>query len=112
MSSTATVPCIFEVERNLVSLVWISSFLGALLAGFTNINITDRLGFGFVSPNTCFLDAGHSLLVLKAAPMGAVLQSVSYALLASGWPFGFFLAAFALNGYGLTVQVSASSYIV
>lgn len=44
--------------------------------------------------------------------MGAVLQSVSYALLASGWPFGFFLAAFALNGYGLTVQVSASSYIV
>ena len=42
--------------------------------------------------------------------MGAVLQSISYGLLATGWPFGVFLAAFALNGFGMTVQVSALFY--
>ncbi|CAD6571058.1 MAG: hypothetical protein TREMPRED_000149 [Tremellales sp. Tagirdzhanova-0007] len=79
----------YGVNYTILSLIWMTNFFGGLIAGFTNVFITDRFGFGWT---------------FKAAPMGALLQSISYGLLALGWPFGVFLGAFGLNGFGLTMQ--------
>lgn len=34
-----------------VSLIWVTSFFGSLIAGISGVYLTDRLGFGLVSPS-------------------------------------------------------------
>ena len=46
------------------------------------------------------------LLFAQAAPFGSAMQGVGYVLMASGGPFGLFVAAYVINGFGLGLQVS------
>lgn len=74
---------------SLVSVIWIMNFVGFMIAGLTNVLITDRFGFGI------------------AAPFGSSMQAVAYALICWGCPYPLFLIAYIFNGFGLGLQVSA-----
>ncbi|KIR36392.1 hypothetical protein I310_00521 [Cryptococcus deuterogattii CA1014] len=71
---------------SLVSVIWIMNFVGFMIAGLTNVLITDRFGFGI------------------AAPFGSSMQAVAYALICWGCPYPLFLIAYIFNGFGLGLQ--------
>jgi MFS family permease len=69
-----------------VSLIYATSFAGSLIAGLFNVWITDRIGFGL------------------ATPLGAIFTMVSYMLMGTGAHYALFLVAFALTGFGMSLQ--------
>ncbi|OXG26170.1 hypothetical protein C367_02932 [Cryptococcus neoformans Ze90-1] len=76
----------YNIDYLVISVIWIMNFVGFMIAGLTNVFITDRFGFGI------------------AAPFGASLQAVAYALICWGCPYPLFLIAYIFNGFGLGLQ--------
>ncbi|XAO21781.1 hypothetical protein I312_100537 [Cryptococcus bacillisporus CA1280] len=76
----------YNVDYLVISVIWIMNFVGFMIAGLTNVLITDRFGFGI------------------AAPFGSSMQAVAYALICWGCPYPLFLIAYIFNGFGLGLQ--------
>ncbi|TXT04779.1 hypothetical protein VHUM_04047 [Vanrija humicola] len=76
----------YNINYLIMSLVYLTMFVGAMTGGLSNIWITDRIGFGLI------------------CPLGALSQSIAYMLMGTGGPYGLFLVAFVFNGFGLAVQ--------
>lgn len=69
-----------------VSLIYTTSFAGSMFGALINMWITDRIGFGLVTP------------------LGALSTVICFLLAGTGAPFGVFLVAFFFNGFGLSIQ--------
>lgn len=69
-----------------VSLIYTTSFAGSMCGALLNMWLTDRIGFGLVTP------------------IGALSTALCFLLAGTGAPFGVFLAAFFFNGFGLSIQ--------
>lgn len=74
-----------------VSLIYTTSFAGSLFGALINMWITDRIGFGLVTP------------------IGALSTAIAFMLAGTGAPFGVFLVAFLFNGFGLSIQVRGAT---
>lgn len=70
----------FNVSYTLISLMFVSSCVGAILAGVSNNRLTDRLGMG------------------RMITIGAMLQSVVYAAVIAPPPFAVLPAGCCLVG--------------
>ncbi|WVW78708.1 hypothetical protein I302_100668 [Kwoniella bestiolae CBS 10118] len=71
---------------SVVSTIWLANFAGFMIAGLSNVYISDTFGFGI------------------AAPFGAVMQGLAYTLICWGSPFPLFVIAYIFNGFGLGLQ--------
>ncbi|WVQ81603.1 hypothetical protein IAT38_003727 [Cryptococcus sp. DSM 104549] len=76
----------YSVNFLVISILWVTNFIGFLIAGLSNVWISDHFGFGI------------------AAPFGATVQAIAYSLMCWGGPFPLFLIAFILNGFGVGLQ--------
>lgn len=76
----------YHINYLVISIIWVFNMLGFLLAGLTNVFLTDRLGFGIV------------------APLGSMCQVLGYIFMCWGPPYPLFCFAFVCNGYGLGLQ--------
>lgn len=72
-------------------------FIGSLIAGLSNVFLTDRLGFGLVC-----LSAQVSLT--QITPLGALATVLCYLLAGTGGPYPLFLFGYVFNGFGLGIQ--------
>ncbi|KAL1409914.1 hypothetical protein Q8F55_003913 [Vanrija albida] len=76
----------YNINYLVISIIWVFNMLGFLLAGLTNVFLTDRFGFGIV------------------APFGAMCQVLGYIFMCWGPPYPLFCFAFVCSGYGLGLQ--------
>ncbi|KZS91216.1 MFS general substrate transporter [Sistotremastrum niveocremeum HHB9708] len=76
---------VYGVDFAIVSLLFLSNAIGFFLGGLTNMKIADKIGFG------------------RTSLLGASIQVVGYAILASAPPFPLFAIGFAIVGWGLAV---------
>ncbi|CAE6402594.1 unnamed protein product [Rhizoctonia solani] len=84
----------YQVGFVVVSMLFVSSYVGYMSAAVLNIHLTDRLGFG------------------KVILFGGVLQVLAYSLLSPNPPFPAFCLAYCANGFGLALQsAQANSFI-
>lgn len=81
-----TVPGRLPEALTAVSLIYTTNFAGCMIGAVLNIWLTDRLGFGLVTP------------------LAALSQAIAFLLAGTGAPFGVFLVAFLFNGFGLSIQ--------
>ncbi|KAI5890642.1 MFS general substrate transporter [Schizophyllum commune H4-8] len=77
-----------------VSMIFISYAAGYIVGGFSNVYLSDKLGFG----KTMFL--------------GSVLQSIAYIMQIPAPVFPVFAVAFFFAGFGLSLQNAGSSSFV
>lgn len=75
-----------QINYLIMSLIYTTAFVGSIIAGLTNVWITDRIGFGL------------------ACPLGALAHVISYLLCGTGAPYAVFLVGYAFNGFGLSLQ--------
>ncbi|BEI86825.1 hypothetical protein CcaverHIS002_0701710 [Cutaneotrichosporon cavernicola] len=68
-----------------MSLIYTTAFVGSIIAGLSNVWITDRIGFGL------------------ACVLGALAYVISYLLCGTGAPYAVFLVGYAFNGFGLSL---------
>ncbi|WVR04454.1 hypothetical protein IAU60_001457 [Kwoniella sp. DSM 27419] len=76
----------YHVNYLVIATIWLANFAGFMVAGVTNVHISDHFGFGI------------------AAPFGASMQALAYCLLLWGPPFPLFVIAYVFNGFGLGLQ--------
>ncbi|KAI0694037.1 major facilitator superfamily domain-containing protein [Cytidiella melzeri] len=76
----------YNVSYAVVSLIFMSNFVGFMIGALANVYIVDEFGFG------------------KAMVLGATIQLVGYAIQSAAPPYPVFLIAFAVNGIGLALQ--------
>lgn len=69
-------------------------FVGSLIAGLSNVYLTDRLGFGLVTP------------------LGALATVLCYLLAGTGGPYPLFLVGYVFNGFGLGIQDAQVNNVV
>ncbi|KAG9126758.1 hypothetical protein FRC07_002093 [Ceratobasidium sp. 392] len=81
-----TIQAYYHVNFTVVSMLFVSNFVGFMSAAVANVFMTDRFGFG------------------KVILLGGVLQVVAYCLLSPGLPFPVMCIAYALNGFGISLQ--------
>jgi len=72
----------WNVGFAIVSLLYVSSFVGFIVAGLLNVWLADKFGFG------------------KIVVMGSCCQLIAAILESTGPPFPVFALAFAFNGFG------------
>ncbi|KDQ09340.1 hypothetical protein BOTBODRAFT_37098 [Botryobasidium botryosum FD-172 SS1] len=84
----------YGVGFAVVSLVFISTCCGSILAAFMNVHLSDRFGFG------------------KIIVFASFLQLAGYAIQSATPPFPVFVIAFALNGFGFGILDSQSNGFV
>ena len=77
---------------------------GYVIAASVNLRMLHKLGFGTVS-GWCSVSLALRLNILKTLVLGAVLQTVAYAVQASAPPFPVFAAVYLLAGFGVSLQV-------
>lgn len=70
----------------IMSLLFIMMFVGSLISGLTNVWLTDRIGFGLVTPLAAFATA------------------VAYLIAGTGPPYPLFLIGYIFNGFGMGIQ--------
>lgn len=106
----------YAVSYTIVSLMFVVTFVGVVMAAVSNVFVTDRFGFGKARP-------GHSTALLKAAKpdlhalqqvitLGAFLQAVSYAMQAPAPPLAVFLLSYIPGGIGLGLQDAQANTFV
>lgn len=86
-SATSSVRIESRLPLTPVSLIYTTGFAGSIFGALINIWLTDRIGFGLVTP------------------LAALSNAIAFMLAGTGAPFGVFLTAFAFNGFGLSIQV-------
>ncbi|KAI4517043.1 MFS general substrate transporter [Schizophyllum commune Loenen D] len=86
-----------------VSMIFISYAAGYIVGGFSNVYLSDKLGFG-KSIQRRFLTPMHS--------PGSVLQSIAYIMQIPAPVFPVFAVAFFFAGFGLSLQNAGSSSFV
>ncbi|KAI0767106.1 MFS general substrate transporter [Fomes fomentarius] len=85
---------VYHIGFAIVSLIFVLNFLGFALAATLNVFLTDRFGFG------------------KVVFIGALAQIIGYALVAPAPPFPVFVIGQFFNGFGISLQLSASNSFV
>ncbi|KAM5543017.1 hypothetical protein V8D89_003401 [Ganoderma adspersum] len=85
---------VYHISFTIVSLIFVLNFLGFMLAAALNVYLTDRFGFG------------------KLVVLAATSQAVGYVLAAPAPPFPIFLLGYLFNGFGISLQLSASNSFV
>ncbi|KAI1791193.1 MFS general substrate transporter [Ganoderma leucocontextum] len=88
------IQAVYHISFTVVSLIFVLNFLGFMLAAALNIYLTDRFGFG------------------KVVVLAATSQAFGYVLAAPAPPFPVFLLSYLLNGFGISLQLSASNSFV
>ncbi|KAJ3530014.1 hypothetical protein NM688_g7772 [Phlebia brevispora] len=84
----------YHVDYAVVSLIFIFNCVGFITAAIANVHLTDRFGFG------------------RVMVIGAVAQTIGYALEAPAPPFPVFVLGYAVNGFGLALQdAGANGYV-
>ncbi|KAH7343201.1 major facilitator superfamily domain-containing protein [Rhizoctonia solani] len=81
-----TIQNYYQVGFVVVSMLFVSSFVGFISAAVLNIHLSDRLGFG------------------KVILSGGVLQVLAYSVLSPAPPFPVLCIAYFLNGFGRALQ--------
>ncbi|KAG8745383.1 hypothetical protein FRC10_008242 [Ceratobasidium sp. 414] len=81
-----TIQAFYHVNFTVVSMLFVSNFVGFMSAAVANVFMTDRFGFG------------------KVILLGGLLQVVAYCLLAPALPFPVMCIAYAINGFGIALQ--------
>ncbi|BEI90929.1 uncharacterized protein CcaverHIS019_0309990 [Cutaneotrichosporon cavernicola] len=76
----------YDINYLKMSILFIMVFVGSLIAGLTNVWITDRIGFGLVTP------------------LAAVSTGVAYLIAGTGAPYPVFLIGYIFNGFGMGIQ--------
>ncbi|KAH9939471.1 MFS general substrate transporter [Amylocystis lapponica] len=85
---------VYHVGFFVVSVIFICNCVGFVLAAAANVALTDRFGFGTVMV------------------IGSMAQVVGYSLAAPALPFPVFCIAYAINGFGLSLQdAGANGYV-
>lgn len=99
-------------------MTYICNFVGFVLAAFFNVYITDRLGFGVVSPLTnppvitADLISISPLTSHQVITIGSGFQTIAYALQSWAPPFGLFCFSYFLAGIGIGLQdAQANAFI-
>jgi MFS family permease len=87
-----------------------------MIAGSTNVFITDRVGLGIVSLKRSALDlvrsSSNAACSSKATPFGASMQGIGYVLACWGPPFPLFVIAYIFNGFGLGLLDAQANSLV
>ncbi|KAG8690196.1 hypothetical protein FRC09_012094 [Ceratobasidium sp. 395] len=81
-----TIQAYYHINFTVVSMLFVSNFVGFMSAAVANVFMTDRFGFG------------------KVILLGGLLQVVAYCLLSPALPFPVMCIAYALNGFGIALQ--------
>lgn len=81
-----TIQSFYHVNFTVVSMLFISNFVGFMSAAVANVFLNDQFGFG------------------KVILLGGLLQVVAYCLLAPALPFPVMCIAYAINGFGIALQ--------
>lgn len=84
----------YGINYLIMSLLFIMMFVGSLIAGLTNVWLTDRLGFGLVTP------------------LGAMGTVICYLFAGTGGPYPLFLIGYVFNGFGLGLQDAQVNNVV
>ncbi|TFK38015.1 major facilitator superfamily domain-containing protein [Crucibulum laeve] len=77
---------VYHVGFALVSLIFVFACVGFLCGAFLNVWFTDKIPFG------------------KFIVFGSIMQVIAYAIQSPALPFPAFVAAFTINGIGLSIQ--------
>ncbi|PIL33534.1 MFS general substrate transporter [Ganoderma sinense ZZ0214-1] len=88
------IQAVYHVSFTIVSLIFVLNFLGFVVAAALNVYLTDRFGLG------------------KVVVLAAASQVFGYVLAAPAPPFPVFLLSYLLNGFGISLQLSASNSFV
>ncbi len=90
MDARSTPSCsdLRQINYLKMSILFIMMFVGSLISGLTNVWLTDRLGFGLVTP------------------LAALATAVAYLIAGFGPPYPVFLIGYIFNGFGMGIQVS------
>ncbi|KAH8923161.1 MFS general substrate transporter [Atractiella rhizophila] len=84
----------FKVSFTVTSLIYVGEAIGFVLGGISNTWLTDRYGLG------------------KVIAFGALMQTLSYALIAPAIHMGVMVFGSVIAGYGLSLQdAAANAYI-
>ncbi|KAL1750063.1 major facilitator superfamily domain-containing protein [Schizophyllum commune] len=89
-----------------VSMIFISYAAGYIVGGFSNVYLSDKLGFGKVVKS--FWQETPD----AHASLGSVLQSIAYIMQIPAPVFPVFAVAFFFAGFGLSLQNAGSSSFV
>ncbi|QRW04844.1 major facilitator superfamily transporter [Ceratobasidium sp. AG-Ba] len=81
-----TIQSFYHINFTVVSMLFVSNFVGFISAAVANVFLNDRFGFG------------------KVILLGGLLQVVAYCLLAPALPFPVMCIAYAINGFGIALQ--------
>lgn len=96
------------VNNVTVSTLFIGAFCGFVIAGISNVYLTDRFGMGKVRNANLLLylaKSRHSQIV----SLGALGQTLGYAVILAPPPFALFPVTYALLiGFGLALQMAAT----
>ncbi|EPQ52111.1 MFS general substrate transporter [Gloeophyllum trabeum ATCC 11539] len=76
----------YHVGFAVVSLIFVTNCIGYLSGAFANVILNDKLGFG------------------KVVVLGSVCQIVTYAIQAPAPPFPVLVCAYAIAGFGISLQ--------
>ncbi|EIW85949.1 MFS general substrate transporter [Coniophora puteana RWD-64-598 SS2] len=77
---------VYNVDYTIVSLIFVFACVGFISGAISNVYLGERLGFG------------------KVMVLAASCQVIAYSIEAAAPPFPAFVAAFAINGFGLAIQ--------
>ncbi|KAH8822989.1 MFS general substrate transporter [Flagelloscypha sp. PMI_526] len=84
----------YHVNYTIVSLVFIFTFVGAMIAALANVYLIDHLGFG-------------KILLLSTS-----MAAIGFALLGPALPFPVFLVAYVFIGFGMSLNdAQCSGYV-
>ncbi|TDL22801.1 MFS general substrate transporter [Rickenella mellea] len=84
----------YDVGYTVVSLLFIMVCIGFVLGAVTNVQMTDKLGFG------------------KVIVLGSLAQTIAYAISSPPPPFPVLCLAYLINGWGLALQDAlANGYV-
>lgn len=84
----------YHVGYAIVALMFISNCIGFVAGAAANVHLTDKFGFG------------------KVMVGGSIAQIIAYAIISPAPPFPVFVIAFAINGFGLSLQDAGANGFV
>ncbi|CAK9780575.1 MFS general substrate transporter [Cutaneotrichosporon oleaginosum] len=76
----------YNINYLKMSILFIMMFVGTLISGLVNVWLTDRIGFGLVTP------------------LAALATAVAYLIAGCGPPYPVFLIGYIFNGFGMGIQ--------
>ncbi|GMK53546.1 hypothetical protein CspeluHIS016_0101320 [Cutaneotrichosporon spelunceum] len=76
----------YNINYLKMSILFIMVFIGSLISGLTNVWLTDRIGFGLVTP------------------LAALSTAIAYLIAGTGAPYPVFLLGYIFNGFGMGIQ--------